>query len=68
MPKEIRCFITNEILKPGQWYWYSWELDSPVSAPGMAEIENRRQNLDDDFARLLWEEWEWTREIGNKDF
>jgi hypothetical protein len=33
----------------------------------MAEIENRRHNKGDDFAKLLWEEWEWTREIGNPD-
>jgi hypothetical protein len=30
----------------------------------MAEIENRRHNKGDDFAQIIWEEWEWTREIG----
>jgi hypothetical protein len=64
MSREIRCLVTNRRLDPGEWYWYSWELEAPISAPGMAEIENRRHNKGDDFAQIIWEEWEWTREIG----
>lgn len=64
MSKEIRCLITNKILQPDEWYWYSWEIEAPISAPGMAELENRRHDPDDDFAKMLWEEWEWSREIG----
>lgn len=64
MSKEIRCLITNKILQPDEWYWYSWEIEAPISAPGMVELENRRHDPDDDFARMLWEEWEWSREIG----
>ena len=67
MPKEIRCLITNRILQPGEWYWFSWEMDSPISAQGIAELENRRHNDGDDFAKLVWEEWEWSREIGYPD-
>lgn len=50
-----------------EWYWYSWEMESPISASGLAEIEIRRHDPDDEFARLLWEEWEWTRNIGVKE-
>ena len=64
MSKEIRCLVTNRRLDPEEWYWYSWELEAPISAPGMAEIENRRHNKGDEFAQIIWEEWEWTREIG----
>ena len=67
MPKEIRCLITNRILQPGEWYWFSWEMDSPISAQGIAELENRRHHCGDDFAKLVWEEWEWSREIGYPD-
>lgn len=66
MPREIRCLITNRLLQTDEWYWYSWEMEAPVSAQGLAELEVRRFDPDDDFARLLWEEWEWSREIGNK--
>lgn len=64
MIKEVRCLVTNILLKESDWRWNSWEFDSPVSAQGIAEIEIRRYDPDDEFARLLWEEWEWTREIG----
>jgi hypothetical protein len=67
MTKEIRCLITNRILQPGEWFWFSWEMDAPISAQGIAEIENRRHNTGDDFAKLVWEEWEWSREIGYPD-
>jgi hypothetical protein len=42
-------------------------MDAAISAPGLAELEMRRHDPDDDFARMLWQEWEWTREIGNPD-
>jgi hypothetical protein len=45
MPNEVRCLLTNEILKPGQWYWYSWEMEAPISASGMADIEILMMNL-----------------------
>jgi hypothetical protein len=67
MSREIRCLVTNRTLDSGEWYWYSWELEAPISASGMAEIENRRHNRGDDFAQIIWEEWEWTREIGFPD-
>ena len=67
MAREIRCLITNKILPQDEWYWYSWEMESPISASGLAEIEIRRHDPDDEFAKLLWEEWEWSREIGNPD-
>ena len=67
MSKDIRCLITNNLLKKGEWFWLSWEMDAAISAPGLAELEMRRHDPDDDFARILWEEWEWTREIGNPD-
>ena len=51
----------------GEWYWYSWEMEAPISASGLAEIEIRRHDPDDEFAKLLWEEWEWSREIGFPD-
>lgn len=68
MAKEVRCLITNKRLNPGEWYWYSWEMEAPISASGMAELESRRHEASDEFAKLLWEEWEWTREIGYPDF
>jgi hypothetical protein len=67
MQSEIRCLITNEILKPKQWYWYSWEMDAAVSEKGMVEIEIRRHDPDDEFAKLLWEEWRWSSQIGHID-
>ncbi len=67
MPKEIRCLITNQILRPKEWFWLSWEMDAAISAQGIAEIEIRRHDPDDEFAKLLWEEWEWSREIGYPD-
>ena len=67
MPTEKRCLITNRIMEQNEWYWFSWEMDAPISAPGLAEIEIRRHDPDDEFARLLWEEWEWTRNIGVKE-
>jgi hypothetical protein len=67
MPNEVRCLLTNEILKPGQWYWYSWEMEAPISASGMADIEMRRHDPDDEFAKILWEEWIWSKEIGHPD-
>ena len=67
MSKETRCLVTNKILQPGEWFWFSWEVDAAVSAQGIAEIEIRRHDPDDEFAKLLWEEWEWSREIGNTD-
>lgn len=67
MLKETRCLITNKILQPGEWFWFSWEVDAAVSAQGIAEIEIRRHDPDDEFAKLLWNEWEWSREIGNPD-
>jgi hypothetical protein len=66
MPKEIRCLITNQILKKSEWFWFSWEMDAPISAQGIAEIEIRR-HTGDEFAKLIWEEWEWSREIGYPD-
>lgn len=66
MPKEIRCLITNHILKKGEWFWLSWEMDAPISAQGIAEIEIRR-HTGDEFAKLVWDEWEWSREIGYPD-
>jgi hypothetical protein len=67
MPKDIRCLITNNLLKKGEWFWLSWEMDAAISAQGIAEIEIRRHDPDDEFAKLLWEEWEWSREIGYPD-
>ena len=67
MTKEIRCLITNRILQEGDWYWFSWEMDAPISAQGIAELEMRRHDPDDEFAKLLWEEWDWSREIGYPD-
>jgi hypothetical protein len=66
MPKDIRCLITNNLLKKGEWFWFSWEMDAPISAQGIAEIEIRR-HTGDEFAKLVWEEWEWSREIGYPD-
>jgi hypothetical protein len=66
MSKEIRCLITNRILRPGEWFWFSWEMDAAISAQGIAEIEIRR-HTGDEFAKLVWEEWEWSREIGYPD-
>lgn len=66
MPKEIRCLITNKILRAGEWFWFSWEMDAPISAQGIAELETRR-HVGDEFAKLVWEEWEWSREIGYPD-
>lgn len=66
MAKEVRCLITNKLLQIDEWYWYSWEMEAPISAQGLAELETRRFDPDDEFAKLLWEEWEWSREIGNK--
>jgi hypothetical protein len=42
-------------------------MEAVISAPGLAEIEMRRHDPDDEFAKMLWEEWEWTREIGYPD-
>lgn len=67
MASERRCLITNSVIPGSAWYWYSWEMDAPISAPGLAEIEIRRHDPDDEFAKLLWEEWEWSREIGFPD-
>lgn len=67
MSKDIRCLITNQRIKQGEWYWYSWEMEAPISASGMADIEMRRHDSDDEFAKILWEEWEWSREIGQPD-
>jgi hypothetical protein len=67
MPAEVRCLITNRILQPGEWFWFSWEVDAALSAQGISEIEIRRHDPDDEFAKLLWEEWEWSREIGYPD-
>lgn len=64
MSSEIRCLITNEILRPTQWFWYSWEMDAPISEKGLAEIAIRRLDPDDEFAKILWEEWEWSHNIG----
>jgi hypothetical protein len=63
MSKEIRCLITNRILQPGEWFWFSWEMDAAVSAQGIADIEIRRHDPDDEFAKILWAEWDWSREI-----
>jgi hypothetical protein len=41
-------------------------MDAPISAQGIAEIEIRR-HTGDEFAKLVWEEWEWSREIGYPD-
>ena len=67
MQKNHRCLVTNQRLNPGEWYWYSWEMEAPISASGMADIEMRRHDPDDEFAKILWEEWEWSREIGQPD-
>ena len=67
MSREIRCLLTNEILKPGQWYWYSWEMDAAISEKGMTEIQTRRFDPDDEFARMLWDEWSWSAHIGHID-
>jgi hypothetical protein len=67
MSKNLRCLITNEPLKLGQWYWYSWEMEAPISEKGMTEIEIRRHDPDDEFAKLLWEEWSWSYQIGHID-
>ena len=67
MAREIRCLITNQILKRGEWFWLSWEVDAAISAPGLAEIEIRRHDPDDEFAKMLWEECNWTRGIGEKE-
>lgn len=67
MAKELRCLITNRVLGDGEWYWYSWEMEAPICASGLAEIEIRRHDPDDEFAKMLWDEWEWSREIGFPD-
>jgi len=67
MQKEVRCLITNRIIPENEWRWYSWELEAPISAPGLAEIEHRRFDPDDELAKILWEEWDWSREIGYPD-
>lgn len=67
MSKEVRCLITNRLLPESEWRWYSWELDAPICASGLAEIEHRRFDPDDEMAKILWEEWEWSREIGYPD-
>ncbi len=67
MSKEVGCLITNKILQPDVWRWFSWEMDAHICAEGIAEIEIRRHDPDDEFAKLLWEEWEWSREIGYPD-
>ena len=54
-------------MQPGEWYWFSWEMDAPISAQGIADIEIRRHDPDDEFAKILWEEWDWSREIGHPD-
>ncbi len=59
--------MTNQRLNPGEWYWYSWEMEAPISASGMAEIEQRRFDPDDEFAKIIWEEWCWSKEIGQPD-
>ena len=53
MSKDIRCLITNNLLKKGEWFWLSWEMDAAISAPGLAELEMRRHDPDDDFAKIL---------------
>jgi hypothetical protein len=67
MQKEVRCLITNRIIPENEWRWYSWELEAPISASGLAEIEHRRFDPDDELAKILWEEWDWSREIGYPD-
>ena len=65
--RELRCLVTNNRIKTGEWYWYSWEMEAPISANGMADIEMRRHDPDDEFAKILWEEWAWSKEIGQPD-
>lgn len=67
MRKNLRCLVTNNAIKEGEWYWYSWEMEAPISASGMADIEMRRHEPDDEFAKILWEEWVWSKEIGQPD-
>jgi hypothetical protein len=67
MAKELRCLITNTIIKDKQWFWYSWEMDAPISEKGMAEIQTRRFDPDDEFAHLIWEEWSWSAQVGHID-
>jgi hypothetical protein len=67
MQKNHRCLVTNQRLDPGDWYWYSWEMEAPISAAGMAELEQRRFDPDDEFAKIIWEEWVWSKEIGQPD-
>jgi hypothetical protein len=67
MQKKLRCLVTNNEIKLGEWYWYSWEMEAPISASGMADIEMRRHEPDDEFAKILWEEWIWSKEIGQPD-
>jgi hypothetical protein len=42
-------------------------MEAPISASGMADIEMRRHDPDDEFAKILWEEWAWSKEIGQPD-
>lgn len=51
-------------MRPAQWFWYSWEMDAPISEKGLTEIAIRRLDPDDEFAKILWEEWEWSHNIG----
>lgn len=67
MVKELRCLITNTIIKDKQWFWYSWEMDAPISEKGMVEIQTRRFDPDDEFAHLIWEEWSWSSQVGHVD-
>ena len=46
---------------------YAAPLGIEEEMDGMADIEMRRHDPDDEFAKILWEEWEWSREIGQPD-
>jgi hypothetical protein len=67
MTKELRCLVTNFPILKDQWYWYSWEMDAPISEKGLTELQTRRFDPDDEFAQIIWEEWSWSSQIGHID-
>jgi hypothetical protein len=67
MTREIRCLVTNEPIHEGQWYWYSWEMDAPISEKGLTELQARGSDPYDKFANIILEEWSWSAEIGHID-
>jgi hypothetical protein len=42
-------------------------MDAAISEKGMTEIQTRRFDPDDEFARILWDEWSWSAHIGHID-